>query len=191
MQEIIFATSSKGKVESLANRLPKDKFVITPIKIDLVEVQGDTAEEISKLKAKFAFEKIQKPLIVQDSALHIPSLNGFPGPYIKYIQDTIGPEGLLKLVEGHDRTCYFETALTYIDSNTIKTFVKQSKHGRLADKIDITPSEKAWGITWNIYIPHGQTKTLSAMTKEEINAKESKQDDTSEFAQFAKWILQQ
>lgn len=159
MKEVIFVTGNEGKVKSLANRLPKNKFEITAMKIELVEVQGDTAGEISRLKAKAAFEKVNKALVVQDSALHIPSLNGFPGPYIKNIQDTIGPEGLLKLVDGLDRTCYFETALTYIDSDTIKTFVKKSKPGKLAEKVDTTPSEKAWGITWSIYIPHGQTKT--------------------------------
>src|SRR5690606_9548162 len=104
MKEIHFITSNKGKILSLVNRLPKDRFIVIGEKIDLMEMQGNTAAEISELKAKLAFEKLGKPLIVQDSALHIPALNGFPGPYIKYIQDTIGPEGLLKLIEGLDRS---------------------------------------------------------------------------------------
>jgi non-canonical purine NTP pyrophosphatase (RdgB/HAM1 family) len=190
MRNILFVTSNSGKVASLANRLPKDQFEITQYKFDLPELQGNSAGEISLGKAKAAYDALKKPLIVQDSALHINSLGGFPGPYIKYIQETIGPEGLIKLLEGSDdRSCYFETALTYIDGiDSYKTFVHKSKPATIAKEVDQTDSAKAWGIVWKIYIPAWADKPLSSIPKEEIDKRETKTDDNSEFAQFASWI---
>lgn len=190
MKEILFVTSNAGKVSSLANRLMGSDLQIKQQKFDLPELQGNSAEEISMGKAKAAFAVLKKPLVVQDSALHINALGGFPGPYIKYIQETIGPEGLVKLMDGiADRSCYFETALTYIESeDTYKTFVHKSKSGKVAHAVDNTESAKAWGIVWKIYIPGWADRPLSALSKEEIDARETKKDDDSEFAQFAKWI---
>lgn len=192
MKKIIFATTNPGKVAALANRLPKDKYEIVPMKLELPEPQANSSHEISEVKARAAFEQIRQPLVVQDSSFHIAALNGFPGPYIKYVQETIGPEGILKLMDGvEDRSCYFELALTYIDENGTKTFVKKGTPGKLAFEVYTTHSEKAWGYIWKVYIPHWADKPLSAMTKEEIDAREKKKDDDSEFGMFAKWLIEQ
>ena len=40
----------------------------------------------------------QRPVIVEDAALHVEALGGFPGPYSSYIFGTLGNGGILKLV---------------------------------------------------------------------------------------------
>ena len=37
--------------------------------------------------------------MVEDSSLHLTSLNGLPGPYIKYFEDQIGPLGIFRLLK--------------------------------------------------------------------------------------------
>ncbi len=189
MKKINFVTTNQGKVASLANRLTSGKYQLVQTKLELPEIQASCANAVCIEKAKEAFKILQKPLIIQDSSFHIVALNGFPGAYIKYAQDTIGVGGILKLMEGvQDRRCYFEGALTYIDGNVTKTFVKKSSMGQLALKIDKTSSEKEWGTIWRIFIPKGYNITLSAISKEELDSKEGKTASDSEFAQFIRWI---
>ncbi len=189
-KKILFVTSNKGKVLSLQNRLPKDKFLIIQKQIELIEPQGLSSEEVSIAKAKEAFSKLKKPLVVQDSSFHIVALNGFPGIYIKYIQESIRLEGILKLMKGvEDRACYFNLSLTYIENEgRFKVFNKKGTTGKIAKSIDKTNSEKAWGEIWKLYIPDWSEKPLSAISKEEIDKHEKKEEDESEFAQFAKWL---
>lgn len=193
MKEIIFVTSNKGKVMSLRNRLPKEQYKIVQKDIELIEPQGESSEEVSVAKALYAYNKLKKPLVVQDSSFHVNYLNGFPGVYIKYIQDSIGVEGLLKLMEGvKDRSCYFSLSLTYIEnSKKFKVFNKRSSMGRLALEVDHTESKKAWGEIWRVYIPHWADKPLSAMKEEEIDSREQNKEDDSEFGQFAKWLIKE
>jgi XTP/dITP diphosphohydrolase len=191
MKEILFATTNKGKIESLRNRLPENMFTITPVRLEIPEIQATTVKEICEAKAFEAYKQVRRPLVVQDSAFHITALNNFPGPYIKYISDTIGAEGLLKLMGGvEDRTCYVEQAITYIErEHTMRTFVKRGKTATIAKELAPRLSDQAWGVLWKIYIPHWSTKTLSEITKEEIELHERDKEDDSEFAQFAKWLL--
>jgi non-canonical purine NTP pyrophosphatase (RdgB/HAM1 family) len=192
MQEIIFVTSNKGKVKSLRNRLPKGKYKIVQKDVELIEPQGENSEEVSIAKALEAYKKFKKPLVVQDSSFHVNHLKGFPGVYIKYMQESIGVDGLLKLMEGvEDRSCYFSLSLTYIEnSRRFKVFNKKSSMGKLALEVDRTDSKKAWGEIWRVYIPHWADKPLSSMTEEEIDSREQDKEDDSEFGQFAKWLME-
>lgn len=189
--DILFVTSNLGKVKSLQSRLG-DKVELNSIKIDLPEIQADSAMEVSIEKAKTAYSILKKPLIVQDSSFHINAFNGFPGIYIKYVHETLGINGILKLLKGvDDRSCYFEGAITYIDGlDNIHTFVHKSRLGKIATEERGEYMEKAWSFLWKIYIPFGKEKTLAEMTTEELNSDESNTEkDESEFTQFSKWIL--
>lgn len=191
MKEILFVTSNKGKVASLQKRLDESKFKITQIELDLPELQGDSSKEISLEKAKTAFTIVGKPLIVQDSSFHIRSLNGFPGAYIKYALKTIGLEGILKLLEGiEDRRAYAQGALTYIeDEEHCRTFTNQSSDGTIATEIREGEHAESWSELWKILIPNGFDKTYSELTKEELDAKQKSGKSTSEFRQFAEWLV--
>jgi XTP/dITP diphosphohydrolase len=70
--------------------------------------------EIARGKAEFAYRALSRPLIVDDTGFFIDALGGFPGPCAAYVQDTIGNEGILKLMEGvEDRSAHFETVIAF------------------------------------------------------------------------------
>merc|ERR1712100_713437 len=86
--------------------------------LKLPEIQGDTVAEICHAKAEAAFASLQRPVVVQDSGFAIAALSGFPGPYTKYVLQTIGVEGLLKLMEGQeDRRCGFVACVGFADED--------------------------------------------------------------------------
>lgn len=138
-RELFFCSSNTGKYEHLLLNTQHINSVkiIQKHDLDIIEPQLNTVEEIALYKAKCAYEKLKKPVIVQDSGLVIKELNDFPGPYTKYASQTIGCSGILKLLEGKsDRSCGFEGCLVFIDENglehTFKEFNKSKYWGKIA-----------------------------------------------------------
>ena len=99
--KIYFATGNPNKIKE-ANIILRDlkNITVEQIKCPYPEVQG-TLEEVSEFGAKYVYEKIKKPVIVEDSGFFVEALNGFPGTYSRFVQETIGNEGILKLLEDH------------------------------------------------------------------------------------------
>lgn len=189
MQEIVFVTSNTGKVKTLMRRLDKTKYKITQKDLDIPEVQANNAREIATFKAGYAYKQVDKPIIVQDSSFHIHALGGFPGPYIKFVNETLGPHGVVKLMEGVEgRSCHFELALAYADDEGTKSFVYETRPGQLATEVYEENSENAWSSLWKIYMPPDHQKVLAALTSEELKHMETSGKDRSEFAQFIRWL---
>jgi len=93
------------------------------VRLEIPEYRDDDVGEIAKKKGEFAFRIIKRPLIVDDTAFSIDALNGFPGPYAAYVQNTIGNSGVLKLMSGiEDRNAHFETAIAYVDHQGVRIF---------------------------------------------------------------------
>jgi non-canonical purine NTP pyrophosphatase (RdgB/HAM1 family) len=190
--KIYFVTSNKGKVSSLQSRPPAG-YEVEQIEVEVPEIQHSDVEEIVREKVRYAFQKVGKPVVMHDSAFCVPALAGFPGPYVKYSIETIGVEGLLKLMEGkQDRTAYFKMAMAYADeSGEVHTFVNdvKSSKGTVADHITEGSTERSWSGIWNIYCPEwGNGKTLAELGPEAIAAHEKKDDTSSEFYHFAQWL---
>lgn len=88
--------------------------------------------EIARGKAGYAYGQLKTPLIVDDTGFFIDALNGFPGPYAAYVQNTIGNSGVLKLMEGcEDRSARFVTAIAFADAGGVRVF-KGTIEGRVA-----------------------------------------------------------
>ncbi|OAA64622.1 non-canonical purine NTP pyrophosphatase [Niveomyces insectorum RCEF 264] len=74
---------------------------VTSRKVDLVEIQAATMEEVTLDKCRRAAELIDGPVLVEDTCLCFTALNGLPGAYIKWFLDRLGHEGLNTLLAGH------------------------------------------------------------------------------------------
>ncbi|WP_321505352.1 RdgB/HAM1 family non-canonical purine NTP pyrophosphatase [uncultured Methanoregula sp.] len=96
---------------------------VTHVTLDLPEHRSGDVGEIAAGKARFAFGQLNTPLIVDDTGFSIRALNGFPGPYAAYVQQSIGNPGILKLMEGRtDRAARFTTAIAYADAKGVRVF---------------------------------------------------------------------
>jgi XTP/dITP diphosphohydrolase len=188
MQTLRFVTTNTGKIESLRIHISEKKYKIVSYSFDLPEIQANSAEEVVYEKAKVAYSLVKKPLLVHDSSFHIPALNDFPGVYVKYINQTIGVEGVLKLLKNaDDRSCYFQAALAFASDNGIKVFAHKTRIGQIAIKAHDFNHPKAWSELWKVYIPYGHTKTMSAFTDKELAIRKNKKRK-NEFEKFAEWL---
>ncbi len=187
MEEIIFVTHNKGKIMSAKKALKNVNFKI--LEYDLEEPRSDDIKYISEYKVRQAYGLVKKTCISMDSGFFIETLNGFPKAFVNFTLETIGIEGILKLMEGKkNRNCYFEECLSYYDGKELQQFM--GKHeGSIATEILGKDVKEKWSDLWYIYMPKNYTKTLAQMTEEERRKK--KRDGSKESLEvFAKWYLE-
>lgn len=185
MKEIIFVTHNKGKIAS-ANKFLKDvNFKIFEYELD--EPRSDDIMYISKAKVMEAYKLVNKPCISIDCGFFIDALNGFPRAFVNFTLDTIGIEGILKLMEGKEnRYCRFKECLSYYDGKALKQFIG-THEGILSLTIDGNNTKEKWSDLWYIFIPNGSHKTLAEMTKEERELRNKKESLNHTMKQFANW----
>lgn len=187
---INFVTGNAGKVKTMQSHIKKYGFEVIQTKLSLVEPQATNAEAVALSKAMQAFKALKQAVVVEDSSFHIDELKGFPGPYIKYILQTVGVDGILKLTKNlKGRTCRFTSALAYIDTDGVpRTFVQKGDAGTLDTSVDKTPNDEAWSDLWRIFIPSGYKKPLTGLSKAEKEKLWKKWEKESVFTQFASWL---
>ncbi len=158
MRRLYFITTNKGKFEEVRELL-EGCIELIQKSIELEEPRG-TIEEIALSKAKKAYEIIKAPLIVEDTGFFIPSLNGFPGEFSKWVVNKIGVEGIIKLMEGkkgEERRAFFKTIVCFFDGKG-KLF-----EGRVEGHISLKPrgNPKKSLPYDSIFIPKGFSSTFA------------------------------
>ena len=184
MGEIVFVTHNKGKIASASKRLEGINFKVFEYELD--EPRSDDIKYISKYKVMEAYKLVNKPCISLDCGFWVDELDGFPRAFVNFALDTIGIEGILKLMESREnRNCRFTECLSYYDGNELHQFM--GKHeGKLAEKILGNDTDKKWSDLWYIFKPYGYEKTLAQMTDEE-RANRIKYESIDSMKEFAKW----
>jgi XTP/dITP diphosphohydrolase len=134
--------------------------------------------DIASKKAKDAFLKYKKPVIIEDDGLFINSLDGFPGPYSSYAFKTIGNKGILNLLK-NNRKAKFVSIITFCDKKILKSF-----DGKLDGTISKSQKGKGWGYD-PIFIPKNTMKTFA-----EINNKNELSHRYKALKKFSNWYLQ-
>ena len=158
MKKITYVTGNWAKIASAKQFLEPLGFEIDNVKMETPEIQADDVVEVSKYSALWASKELGVPVLKNDTGLFVEALNGFPGVYTHYVEDTIKEDGLLKLMEGiENKNAYFKESIAYATpEGEVKVFVGITK-----GKIDTKKSgEHGW--SWDfIFIPEGEEKTLA------------------------------
>jgi non-canonical purine NTP pyrophosphatase (RdgB/HAM1 family) len=92
---LIFVTSNEGKRREAEEVLG---VVLSHRDLDLVEPQTLNVHEVVRFKVAAAYDAIGQPVLVEDTALELLGLGGFPGPLIRWLLASIGPGGISRLV---------------------------------------------------------------------------------------------
>lgn len=186
---INFITTNKGKVSTFQNKLGED-FIVKQTNLNIIEPQADSVEEIVSIKASSAYSQLKQSIVVQDTGFIIPDLNNFPGPYIKYILDSIGIEGILNLMKDkEDRSCYFIGSSCYQDKDGQKIFTNQGKAGSITSEIRGELPENAWSPLWQIVIPSWSNGlTYAEIGADGMKNRESTSKGKSDIEQLANFL---
>lgn len=183
-KEIVFVTTNKGKIASAQRYITSAKVVA--YEAELVEPRSDDVKEIAKQKVLQAYKLTNKPCIALDAGFFIEDLNGFPRAYVNHTLDTIGIDGILKLMKGtKNRKCEFRSCLAFYSGEEVEFFESKSP-GVLANKIQGKDSEKKWSDLWYIFIPNHFSKTLAEFSEKDFESYDMTKEPFC-IKQFANW----
>lgn len=158
MQKIIYVTGNWSKIMSAKNILEPLGIEVDNVKMGTTEIQADTVEDVAMYSAKEASDKLKCAVLKNDTGLYVEALNGFPGPYTHYVDDTLGEDGLLKLLNGvNNRKACFIEAFAYCEYGHDPVVFKSVTNGTIA-----LEKSGTYGFSWDfIFIPDGYDKTMA------------------------------
>lgn len=171
MEEIIIATSNKGKVREAQEILKKFKVIpMSEIGVNIdVEEDGKTFKENAIKKAQIIAQEINKRCLADDSGIEIEYLNGFPGVITKRWHSRTDRERNIALLEKligvpkEKRKIKFITAIALSDGNT--TICKEGIiEGYVANELR---GNNGFGFDEIFELENG--KTLAELTQDEKN----------------------
>lgn len=159
--ELYFITGNEDKLKDVEAVLG---FPLQSVKLDLPEMQSLNIEEIVRQKAEAAFTHIKKPVFVDDSGFYLKALNGFPGPFIKFVLTSGGNDLILRMMRGEEnREVMVNSLIGFHDGKKVHIFTGEVK-GTLVKK----PRGQSWG--WEpVFQPEHSNLTYAEMSRNEKN----------------------
>jgi non-canonical purine NTP pyrophosphatase (RdgB/HAM1 family) len=150
-------TANPGKLAE-ARRLAGP--ALQAVELDLPEIQSLDLIEVLRAKADEAWERIARPLVVEEAGLELAALNGFPGPLVKWLLQAVGAEGLARIGIGlGDPRATARSALLYRDSE--RTLLAT---GEVAGTL-VLPARGPHGFGFDpVFLPAGGSQTFGELT---------------------------
>ena len=153
MKKITYVTGNWAKIDSARQILEALGYTVDNKKIDTIEIQADDVEDVAKYSAKWASNELKCDVLKNDTGLFVEALNGFPGVYTHYVDDTLGEDGLLKLLDGvSNRRAYFKEVLAYCKYGEEPiTFVgiSEKKMNEINKPLEYTIDDEKILCSWN------------------------------------------
>ena len=143
-----------------------ERLLGSPVRHEAVsgeEIQAIDLEPVVRDKAAHAYTVLRRPVLVEDTGLAFSAMNGFPGALIKWFLQSLGTDGICRLLQAEtDRRAHATTVFGYHDGTTCHVFT-----GTVAGSIPDIP-RGSQGFGWDaIFQPHGSPRTFAEMTAEE------------------------
>jgi len=163
MLDLIFITGNQKKLDQAREKIQGYPINLIGTKLETPEIQDTNVEIIAGYSAQYAANKLGKPVVKTDAGYYIEALNGFPGPFIKYINQWLTPQELIKMMEGKEnRRVRSPICVAYCEpGGEPKTFLSEN-YGNLAFK-----AEGVNGSTIDmLYIPDGYKTPLATLPED-------------------------
>lgn len=163
METVTFVTGNTYKFSVAQKALLHTDINLVQNDLNPPEIQSTSVTDIASNSALWASHQLQQPVIVTDVGYYIKALNGFPGPFIKWVNNWLSPSDYLHLLKGKtDRTIEVHEALAFCRPN-------EQPHV-FSDIITATLAKRAgpngYSPISSLYIPEGYTKVESRLSRE-------------------------
>lgn len=177
-----FVTSNVHKFLEAREVLAEYKLATAQLRVPATEIQDDSLENIARFSALDAVKNCGLPIFVEDAGLFVDALGGFPGPYSKYVFNTVGLKGILKLMDGvENRDAYFMSVVAYVSPEEKPTCFVGKVKGKIISELKGTS-----GFGYDpIFVPlDGDGRTFAEMSTEEKNTFSHRADALRMFAEW-------
>lgn len=174
---LTFFTTNPNKFTEAQRFFPD----VEMLPLELPEIQELDLQKIIEHKLEYAIAALDKAaensralepsakveqFFVEDTALYLKSMNGFPGPLVKWMLQSMGAEGFAWwAMQHHERRATARTMIGY--ANTIVTPIEVKYFiGEVQGMIVLPRGKNDFGFG-PIFLPDYYTKTFGEMTREE------------------------
>jgi XTP/dITP diphosphohydrolase len=159
MQVPVFVTGRPEKARE-AERLG---FLLERADLDLTEPQALDPEQVVESKAREAYGRLRRPVVVEDSGLTVRAWGGFPGALVKWLEKSAGLEAIARMLDAFpDRSATAVCIVAHFDGQRLVT-----GRGEVAGAIAASPRGSE-GFGWDsLFLPAGSDQTFAEMTGEE------------------------
>jgi non-canonical purine NTP pyrophosphatase (RdgB/HAM1 family) len=133
------------------------------VSIVLPEIQAATVEDVTRYKLEVARTKGYGRLVVEDVSLGFSALGNFPGPYVRWLLEAAGGQGLGAIAYSLlDKSARAECCVAYWNGKQPYMFC-----GQVDGEILVEPrGERNFG--WDAWFqPRGSSKTFAEMSADE------------------------
>jgi XTP/dITP diphosphohydrolase len=156
---IVFVTTRAEKARE-AERLG---YRVERLDVSLPEPQALDPSDVVAQKARAAYDLLSRPVLVEDSGLAIRAWNGFPGAFVKWLENSAGIPALPRMLDAFgDRGATAICAIAYCDGGQTVT-ARGESHGTIAAQ----PRGNG-GFGWDtVFVPEGSERTFAEMAPEE------------------------
>lgn len=178
LKTITFITGNQHKVKEAQGIFKNLGITLEHADLGYPEIQGNL-EDVARYGAQHAARRLGKPVIVEDAGLFIKALKWFPGTYSSYVQDTLGNQGILKLMSDViDRYAEFRSVVGYCTPKTEPEVFLGTVKGRIGFE------EKGdQGFAYDpLYYPEGYEKSFGELKREEKNEFSHRRRSLEKFA---------
>jgi len=165
MEKLLIVSKNKYKKQEFKNALNK---YLPDVKVEFRSLNFNefcSVPQISILKDKaiVAYKKLKKPILIDDTCIFIKKYNDFPGVHNKWLIDSIGTRGLLKLINNNDRAL-FRCFLGFYNGIFFKIF-----KGEISGRIKLNKKRFVQGLEYStIFIPDGMRKPMAEFYKSNV-----------------------
>jgi XTP/dITP diphosphohydrolase len=181
---IYFATHNRGKYLEAFQIAGTFGIRIKKLDIEKEEIQADNLVDIASHAAAQASKSTHHVVVSEDAGFFVDAFGGFPGPYSAYVFQTLGTEGILKLMQHEaDRKSSFRAALAYCEPGKRPICFQGIVKGLVSD---VAKGTQGFGFD-PIFIPSkGDGRTFAEMAIEEKNLISHR---ATAFKQFSRWFV--
>ncbi len=167
MRSITFITGNAYKFQIAQKALEGKGIELVQQKLETPEIQSTDVAEIASFSAQWASKELDRPVVLTDAGYFIEALNGFPGPFIKYINQWLTARDILKLMDGKtNRTVVVKACLAYCELNKEPVTFLSEAHGTIS--LEAGKTEKGYVTPISeVFIPEGFDRVEAQLTKEE------------------------
>lgn len=135
--------------------------------LDLPEIQEMEIERVLDAKAREAYRRLRRPVVVEEVGFYLDALNGFPGPLVKWMLQSVGARGIARTAHAlGDPGARAVCALAHFDGEHLVSAL-----GETRGEVVLEPRGEH-GFGWDpVFVPEGYELTyaeLSGETKDQV-----------------------
>ena len=158
MLPFVFVTESKDKLEEAERILG---YRLRHVALSLPEIQSVKLEPVVEFKVRAAFDRLQEPVMVEDTGLFVETWNRYPGALVKWLARSVGEEGLCKMMSSYpNRRAWATTIVATFNGRSEPHHFIGTVEGRIARTMR---GENSFG--WaRIFVPLKSRMTFAQMS---------------------------